>query len=278
MPPRKKVMNNRLIPAQRQNQILQFLEIHQFLKLSEVSAVLGVSESTIRRDLDKLEKDGLVERTHGGALLSKKMRIEPSFSFSEKTYPDEKSWIGMAASRLVESGETVFLGSGSTTAQVASQLNSREDLEDVTIITNNISAALRIENDQIRVLIVGGYLRNQANAVGGSFAVNNINHVYADKAIVGADGLSFKYGCTSPVEQEAEISKLMLEHTHGQSILVADHSKWGVVCNYPLARLDDFHIFITDHGMDEDALAEINTILQRVVVCRPQRMEDYRPS
>lgn len=269
-------MNNRLIPAQRQNNILNYLETHQFLKLSELSSELGVSESTIRRDLDKLEKDGVLERTHGGALLSKKMRVEPTFSSSEKTYPDEKRWIGLAASKLIESGETIFLGSGSTTAQVAYHLNLRDDIEDVTIITNNISAALGIENSSIRVLIVGGYLRNKANAVGGSFAVNNLNLVYADKAIIGADGLSYKYGCTSPVDQEAEISKLMLEHTHGQLILVADHSKWGVVCNYPFAQLTDFHIFITDYSMDKDALAEISTKLTRVVVCGPKHAEDYR--
>ena len=260
-------MNNRLIPAQRQKQILDYLDTHQFLKLSEVSEELGVSESTIRRDLDKLEIEGIVERTHGGALLSKKMRKEPSYSFSEKTYPDEKMWIGLSASKLVESGDTIFLGSGSTTAQIAIHLNRRDDLEEIMIITNNISAALAIDHLQIKVLLLGGNLRIKANAVGGNFAENNITSVYADKAFIGADGLSFKYGCTSPVEEEAEISKLILEHTYGQSILVADHSKWGVVCNYPYAQLGDFNSFFTDNAMDEDALVEIRNQITSVVIC-----------
>jgi len=260
-------MNNRLIPAQRQKQILDYLDAHQFLKLSAVSEELGVSESTIRRDLDKLENDGIVERTHGGALLSKKMRVEPAFSSSEKTYPDEKMWIGLAASKLVESGDTIFLGSGSTTAQIANHLNLREDLKDVNIITNNISAALSINHREIQVYLLGGNLRINANAVGGNFAVNNINLVYSDKAFIGADGLSFKYGCTSPVEEEAEISRLMLEHTYGQTVLVADHGKWGVVCNYPFAKLADFRVIITDQAMDDDALVELRNQVSRVIVC-----------
>jgi len=250
-------MPNRLIPAQRRDRIRKHLQRSQFVNLTDLANELEVSESTIRRDLDKLEKDGYVERTHGGALLSKKMSEEPVYVQSEKSHPDEKQWIGLAASKLIEPGDAVFLSSGTTVAQSAHYINAREELTNLTIITNNVSAALKINRQDIKVILVGGVLRQAANAVGGRFAVNIVNQIYSDKAIIGADGLSFKYGCTSPVETEAEISRLMIEHTHGKVILAADHSKWGVISNYHVAHLSEFDIYVSDPGIPKTDLSAL---------------------
>jgi DeoR family fructose operon transcriptional repressor len=260
-------MPNRLIPAERQEKIRRHLQEDQFVNLADLANELGVSESTIRRDLDKLEKDGFLERTHGGALLSKKMNEEPVYIQSEQSHPAEKKWIGMAASQLVESGDTIFLSSGTTIAQVARHINDREDLTKLTIITNNVSAALEIDREDIKVILVGGVLRKAANAVGGRFAVNVIKQTYSDKAIIGADGLSFKFGCTSPVETEAEISRLMIEHAHGKVILAADHSKWGVISNYHVAQLNEFHVYVTDPGIPAGDLATLQDQDLEIIIC-----------
>lgn len=260
-------MPKRLIPAERQEKIRRHLQINQFINLTELAGKLDVSESTIRRDLDKLEKDGFLERTHGGALLSKKMNEEPVYVQSERSHPTEKQWIGQVASQLVESGDTVFLSSGTTIAQIARHINARENLTNLTIITNNVSAALEIDREDIKVILIGGVLRKAANAVGGRFAVNVINQTYSDKAIIGADGLSFKFGCTSPVETEAEISRLMIEHTHGKVILAADHSKWGVISNYHVAQLTDFHVYVTDPGIPDADLATLQDQDLEIIIC-----------
>ena len=260
-------MPKRLIPAARQDKIRKYLQKNQFVNLTKLVDRLGVSESTIRRDLDKLEKEGFLERTHGGALLSKKISEEPGFVQSENVNPNEKKWIGAAASQLVESGETIFIASGTTTAKIARHLNKRKDLTDITIITNNVSAALEIHNKNFKVILTGGVLRQAANALGGRFAVNVINQVFADKSFVGADGLSFKYGCTSPAENEAETSKLMIEHTQGKAVLVADHSKWGIISNYHVAQLHEFHTYITDPGIPETDLNTLKDQNLEILVC-----------
>lgn len=259
---------SKLIPAQRRDEIRQYLKNNQYAGLIELSEKLNVSESTIRRDLDKLEKDGVLERTHGGALLSQKMSEEPIFSNSQLAFPEEKQRIGLAASKLVESGDSIFMSNGTTIAQVARFINSRTALSDITIITNNISAALEVKSPDIKVILTGGLINQSASATGGRFAVNVINQIYADKAIIGADGLSFKYGCTSPLETEAEISQLMIEHTYGKVILVADHSKWGVVGKYHVAPLDAFHVYITDPGIPEVDLVSLYDRNLKIIVCK----------
>ena len=127
--------STRLIPAQRRSAIQEYLSIHEFARSSTLSELMGVSEATIRRDLEWLERHGSIERTHGGAILSQRMRMEPAFNKSIKVHPLEKRWIGRAAALLVESGDTIFLNFGTTTAQVVSHLRERTDLTNVTIIT-----------------------------------------------------------------------------------------------------------------------------------------------
>lgn len=260
-------MSKRLIPAERREIIRKYLAQKQFVSLAELASELDVSESTIRRDLDKLEKEKFLERTHGGAIISKKMSEEPVFIQSERSHAEEKNWIGLAAAQLIDSGDSIFLSSGTTTAQVARYINARDDLKNVTIITNNVSAALEIQRAEIKVVLVGGVLRRAASAVGGSFAVNMINQIYSDKAVIGADGLSFKYGCTFSVETEAEISKIMIERTHGKVILAADHSKWGVVSTYRVAKLSDFDVYVTDPGVPDSDLITLDDQNLEIIIC-----------
>jgi len=265
-------MPARLIPAQRRDAICKYLEAHQFLRSTNLVDMLGVSEATVRRDLDWLEREGIVERTHGGAILSQRMRIEPAYSHSVKAHPEEKNWIGESAAGLVQSGDTVFISSGTTTAQVSKHLRAHTDLTDVTIITNNIMAALEIgDASGFSVILVGGLLRGLANSVVGRFATEVIDQACANKAFIGADGLSLKYGCTSPVSSEAEISKLMIERTLGKIVLVADHSKWGVVSSFEIARLNQFHVLITDQGLSEDARALLKDQPMEVVIAGPEQ-------
>lgn len=263
-------MGSRLILAQRRDKICKYLQAHQFLRSTDLVKMLGVSEATIRRDLDQLEREGIVERTHGGAILSQRMPTEPAYSLSVKSHPKEKQWIGFSASKLVQSGDTIFISSGTTTAQVMRHLMSRTDLTDITVITNNIMVALEVDTQGFEVILVGGSLRAEANSIVGRFATEVIRQAYANKAFIGVDGLSLKYGCTSPVCSEAEISRLMIERTLGQLILVADHSKWGVVSNFEIAPLNHFHIFITDQGLSEDARALLNDHPMDVIIAGPK--------
>jgi len=246
-------MSKSLIPAQRRKKILEYLQFHQVASISGLAEMLGASEATIRRDLEWLEAEGIAERTHGGAVLTQRMPLEPPYARSAQAHPEEKHRIGLAAASLVRNGETIFLNSGTTTTQVMHHLLARQDLRDVTVITNNVTAALASPSLGFEVVLLGGYFRPVATSVFGHFATAMLRQVSADRAFIGVDGITLKYGCTTPASGEAEIARVMIERTHGSVIVVADHSKWGVVSNFEIASLESLDIFVTDMGLASEA-------------------------
>ena len=247
-------MRKHLIPAQRREWIREYLEIHRIVRSIDLSEMLGVSEATVRRDLEWLENQGFVERTHGGAILSQRMRLEPEYAHSAQAHPEEKRRIGALAATLIEEGDIVFLNSGTTTTQIVPHIRSGTN---VTVITNNVSAVLELRDPSFELILLGGLFRPQSNSVGGRFATEALGQVYASKAFIGVDGISIKYGCTVPANGEAEIVRLMVQRTHGPITIVADHSKWGVVSNYEIATIDQIHRLVTDDELDATARAEL---------------------
>jgi DeoR/GlpR family transcriptional regulator of sugar metabolism len=136
----------------------------------------------------------------------------------------------------------------------------------VTIITNNVSAAIEIGEVNYELILLGGSFQPKSNSVAGRFAIENANQVYANKAFIGVDAVSIKYGCTVPSNAEAEVVRLMLERTHGQIMIVADHSKWGVVSNFEIAKIDQIHRLITDEGFDPRAQAALTSRSVEVIL------------
>lgn len=260
-------MNDRTIPAQRRKEILGRLDTNQFVRVSYLSEGLSVSEATIRRDLEVMEKQGLVERTHGGAILSQRMVVEPDFSISTGAHAHEKECIGATAARLVESGDTLFINFGTTNAQVARALRARTDLENVTIITNNLSVILELQNvPQYQVICLGGNFRHLSNSFVGMLTQTSLEGMFTTKSFIGVDGISIKFGCTTPVEMDAQISRKMIENTHGKVIVVADHSKWGVVSNYLVTPLDSVSTLVSDQGISEEATNILDELSVEVII------------
>ena len=255
-----------LIPAQRRRRIRDYLEIHQIARSSTLSDLLKASEATIRRDLEFLEMQGIVERTHGGAILSQRLPKEPAYAHSAQAHPEEKRAIGRAAAMLVEDGDTVFLNSGTTTTEVLRNLRSRTDLPNLTLLTSNVTAALEARDASFEVILLGGTLRPRSNSVAGRFAIDMLKQVYAKKCFVGVDGISLKYNITTPSSAEAEIAAVMIERTRGLAVVVADHSKWGVVSNFEMAKIDQIQVLVTDENLSDDARSQLEGRSVEVVV------------
>ena len=255
-----------LIPAQRRRLIREYLEIHQIARSSTLSDLLKASEATIRRDLEYLEMQGIVERTHGGAILSQRLPKEPAYAHSAQAHPEEKRAIGRAAAMLVEDGDTVFLNSGTTTTEVLRNLRSRTDLPNLTLLTSNVTAALEARDAPFEVILLGGTLRPRSNSVAGRFAIDMLKQVYAKKCFVGVDGISLKYNITTPSSAEAEIATVMIERTRGLAVVVADHSKWGVVSNFEMAKIDQIQVLVTDENLSDDARSQLEGRSVEVVV------------
>jgi DeoR/GlpR family transcriptional regulator of sugar metabolism len=257
-----------LIPAQRRQRIRDYLAVHGVAHGAALSELLQVSEATIRRDLDWLEGEGIVERTHGGAALSHRLPNEPDYANSAQAHPAEKRSIGAAAAALVQEGDTLFVNSGTTATQVIRHIRAAN----VTVITNNVSAALEIGKNgatHLELILLGGAFRPRAKSVAGRFALEMLRQMVAAKAFIGVDGISPKYGFTTPTADEAEIARLMIERTRNMVVVVADHSKWGVVSNFEIAPLGRAQMLISDSSLEAEAQNELATHAIDVVLAGP---------
>jgi DeoR family fructose operon transcriptional repressor len=242
-----------LLPAERHRRIQQLLEERQVARVSTMSELLGVSEVTVRRDLEELEHLGLLERIHGGAVHTRRMRSEPRYLEAMTTYPEEKRAIGRVAAALVEPGDTLFLNGGTTTLEVFRHL----DVPGIRIVTNHVGMALETADRELELLVLGGHYRAPSNSLVGPFTVEALRGVHATKTFLGVEGISHRSGVTTPAAVEAEIARLMIERTRGEVIVVADHSKLGTVADFVICEVQSVHRLVTDPQASEDYRAEL---------------------
>jgi DeoR family transcriptional regulator, fructose operon transcriptional repressor len=256
-------MSKTLIPAQRRERIQKYLETYKIARTVDLYKMLETSEATVWRDLEWLEQKGIIERTHGGAMLSERITLEPEYQQRAKKHPEEKRMIGALAASLIDDGDIVFISSGTTTTQVIHHIRSDAD---ISVFTNNLYAALEMREPGFHHYLIGGEFQARSISVAGRFATENLKQVFANKVIIGVDGISLKHGYTVPSNEEAEVVKLMIEHTKGKVIIVSDHSKWGMVSNFKVASLDEIDLLVTDKAINVsamEALAEhqVDTII-----------------
>ncbi len=244
-------MSKPLIPAQRRERIQEYLAIHKIVRMADLCEMLETSEATVRRDLEWLEREGILERTHGGAIYSQRMTFEPEYLQRVQRHPEQKRRIGELTASLIEADDIVFINSGTTTNQVIRHIRREAG---ISVFTNNVAAALEVGDAGFNHYLIGGEFQPRSNSVAGRFAIENLRQVYANKTILGVDGISVKHGCTVPTNAEAEVVKLMIERTKGQIIIVADHSKWGVVSNFQIATIDQVDKLVTDDEFEPSAL------------------------
>ena len=250
------------LPAERHRRIEELLKERQVVRVSTLSEMLGVSEVTIRRDLEELEQRGTLERTHGGAILAQRLRAEAAYMEAMGRHPIEKRLIGEAAAAMVQPGDTVFLNGGTTTLQVFRHL----DLPAVKVVTNHVGMALESPDRGIELLLVGGEYRAPSNSCVGAFATECLRKVFATRAFIGVEGLSLRAGLTTPAAPEAEIARLMIEQTQGGVIVVADSSKAGTVADFAIVPLAQVSRLVTDAGFPDDVRDELGEMGLEVVV------------
>ncbi len=247
-------MGKPLIPAQRRERIQEFLAVHQIARTADLMNLLETSEATVRRDLEWLEAEGILERTHGGAIINQRMTSEPEYLQRAQRNPEEKRNIGALTASLIEDRDIVFINSGTTTAQVIHSIRGEAG---ISVFSNNMIAALDMGEVGFQHYLIGGEYQPRSKSTAGRFAIENLRQVYANKVIIGVDGISLKHGCTVPTNAEAEVIRAMIERTKGQVIVVADHSKWGVVSNFQVASIDEVEILVTDEGFDLSAIKDL---------------------
>jgi len=259
-------MRNNAISRKRQNRILEQLYTNGEVNVKELSAEFSVTPITIRRDLDTLSEKGLIDRIHGGAVMTKKLRDEALFIEKGHRNINEKSQIGKIAASFIKEDETVFINSGSTTLEVIKHIKGKH----VKVITNN-AAAINVERDpQVELFLVGGEYRETSQSLIGDMAQETLSHVYSSWTILGVNGISMQFGLTTNVQQETSVNRMMVERCHGSVIVVADSSKIGIVSNFSTSEIEKVSILITDDKADPHQILEFEQLGIKVITPKEQ--------
>lgn len=245
-------MPSEILPAERRKRIQDAVLSGGIVKVTELSEKMGVSELTIRRDLDNLERQGVLQRTHGGAVSNRRLRVEPLYTQKGQLNVKEKEAIGRAAAEYVQENDTLLINSGSTTARILPHLPSN-----IRVITSNVGGVAEHPLEGVSVVLLGGVYREQSRSVVGSMTGGILREVYGSKTFIGVDGVSATHGLTTPIYEEAEVGRMMIERSHGPVIVVADHTKLGVVSNFVTCSISQIHMLITDSGFPERFRAEL---------------------
>jgi DeoR/GlpR family transcriptional regulator of sugar metabolism len=253
------------ITAHRRQRLLDQLEARGSLRVADLATAFQVSELTIRRDLDELAGEGLVERYHGGAYLVQAAGRESLFVEKGAQHAAEKEAIGAEAAALVKDEETVLLNAGSTTLAVIRHLQARN----VRIVTNNAGAPAELAEAVGELIVLGGELRKKSRSLIGDLALLTLSQIHAGLCILGTNGVSARTGLTTSVHAETAINRLMVERSDGNVVVVADGSKIGVTSNFACLPLAQVRTLITDPSASPEQLEAIRAAGVRVVVCPP---------
>jgi DeoR/GlpR family transcriptional regulator of sugar metabolism len=252
-----------ILARQRQALIVTHVRERGVVRVGDLVDRFGVSEMTIRRDLSLLHERGLVEKTHGGAASIEGSSFEPGFRAKSALMQLEKAAIARAAAELVEPGMAVALSAGTTTWTLATKL---VDVSDVTVVTNSIPVAdifhARGRPDQT-VVLTGG-LRTPSDALVGPIAVDALGSLHVDVVFMGVHGM-YPRGFTTPNLLEAETNRALIDAGR-RLVVLADHTKWGVIGMASIAPLARAETLISDTGLDGAARAELSDVLELRIV------------
>ena len=230
---------------ERKNTILHKLANDGKVYVQQLTETLHVSTETIRRDLDRLEKEGKLKKVYGGAVKTRMDVWEPPFMQRSQIHAGEKRDIARFAASLVQYGETIMIDNGTTTIELVRCLQERSD---ITIITHSVPVLLlAMEIFKGKVIFVGGQLNATQQCVEGPLADMMLQQIKVHKAFISAGGISLHDGITDYDLNEASISRIMIDRSE-EAIVLADHSKFGKITFAQICSLKEVSMIITDQG------------------------------
>jgi DeoR family transcriptional regulator of aga operon len=256
--------------AARREQMLAIIEERGFAKVAHLSSLFGISEVTVRADLDALAAAKAAQRVHGGAVAAvRSPGLERPFEQSMLAGSDEKARIGRAAATLVQSHQAIVLDVGTTTTAIASALLDRDDLQGVVIITNALNIALILEPviPRFTVVVTGGTVRPLQHSLVDPLAGVVFDRVRPDLAFIGCSGVDALSGITNVNLPEADLKRRMLAAS-ARSIVVADSSKLGVTQQSRVAPIGEIDTLITGAEADARELERLAATGLSIVLAR----------
>jgi DeoR/GlpR family transcriptional regulator of sugar metabolism len=253
----------RVLGQTRQQQLLHYLRTFHTGHVAELSELLGASPSTIRRDLDQLQEQGLVARVHGGATITE-ISGEPIPPVRATTHTDEKRRIGECAATLVEDGSTILISGGTTTESMLGYLNSFSRL---TVLTNGLNVATALATTPgIDVVVLGGLLRREEMSLLGHLTIAALQEFQVDKVFTGAFGIDPQFGLTGMNLGETQTDRALIGGA-SELIVLADASKLRQRGPVRLAPITAISTLVTDASADYSTMVHLRAKGIEVIAC-----------
>ena len=238
---------------ERRNNIVDLLQKDGRVKVSELSKLFNISEVSVRNDLTDMEKQGYLERVHGGAIITYRQYFNMPLMERAVTNKEEKKKIAEMAASLISDGDTVIISTGTTNMYVVREL---QQLRSITVITNSIPIALEAGMNNMQVILLGGIFNAHNQFVYGDDSISQLRKYKADKLILSIDGVCAEEGITTYNNVEAELNRKMILRSN-MTIVVADYTKIGRVGFSNVSNLENIDMIITNNDADESTISAI---------------------
>ncbi len=236
---------------ERRQYILERIQKQGRALVTDLSDELKISQITIRKDLDWLQSQGLIQRSHGGALrIPSNALADPTLQEKQKQHFVEKQKIAAAAIKMVEEGQCVILDSGTTTTAIAQGLKHFGQL---TVITNAVNIAAELVGTDFEVILIGGSLRKNSFSLVGPLSEDNLKELHADILFLGVDGFDLEAGITTPNFLESRVNRAMVKAAR-KVVVVCDSSKFDRRSLSQIMPLSAIHYLITDRSLPREAV------------------------
>jgi DeoR/GlpR family transcriptional regulator of sugar metabolism len=264
-----------VIPIERRLKLLERVAAEQVIQVSELARDFGVSEMTIRRDIRRLERDGFIRQSYGGATAHVTRSLELAVNSRAFQHAREKRLIALAASEVLEDASVVFIGIGTTCEQLAQFIPARPEL---TVVTGSLPVASLLGTRPVRVVVLGGQVRRDELSVVGPQAWAGLARWRFDVAVMGAAGITARWGITDLDSDDAEINRLALEQA-ALGVVIADGSKVGRAAPAIVAPAAAARMLFTDASAPQtelDALREVGLEIHIAGVARDPLQNELR--
>lgn len=237
-----------MLAIERRKKIYEYLCEYGNATVIELKAMFDVGEETIRRDLTKMEIEGILQRTYGGAFIEEGMHLVLPDKVRKTVHIEEKTLIGNLCANMIHSGDTIFLDGSTTCQHIAKAILKKKNL---IIITNAMKISLSLsEAPNIKVIFIGGTMRHNTLTCVGHTSKKLLREYFADKAFICCDGIHLNNGITDANEQEAEIRASMFAQAE-ERILVADSTKFDRTSFKKIGETDDLDYLVTDKALSK---------------------------
>lgn len=248
---------------ERRQTILELLADRGELLIADVAERLEVSQMTIRRDLQSLEREGALQRVHGGAVTGRSRSYEPPFALRSGRHHEAKERIAATAAALVREGETVVIDVGTTALEVARALRATSN---ITVLTPSLRAAFEVAaNPDIRVIVTGGTVRPGELSLVGQMSERAFTELRCDTLFLGVGGIDATAGVTEFNLDDAFVKRAACTHAR-RCVALADASKIGTVAFAQVCAADAVDVLVTDTEADEHALAPLRALGMEVLI------------